>query len=93
MKDRIIAFVTILALVLFTAFAGLSSAGCTDEAEARRVLDDQGFTDVQTTGYAWGACSDDDTSHTGFTAKNPKGKPVAGVVCCGLVAKACTVRW
>ena len=65
---------------------------CTNEPRAREVLDEQGFTDVTITGYVWAACSDDDATHTGFTATNPKGKKVSGVVCCGWL-KSCTVRW
>lgn len=67
-------------------------ANCTDEPEARRVLADEGYSDVRFTGYAWGACSKDDTSHTGFRARAPSGRDVEGVVCCGALLKACTVR-
>lgn len=82
-STTIIAF--ILALPLLTA--------CTDDAKAREVLQRQGFTDVRPTGYVWFACSEDDGLHTGFRAKNAQGQEVEGVVCCGLFAKACTVRW
>ncbi len=66
---------------------------CTDETNARHALESQGFTDVKMTGYVYGACSDDDDTHTGFTAKNPQGHPVSGVVCCGYFLKNCTIRW
>jgi hypothetical protein len=55
-------------------------------------LEKSGFTDIQTTGYVWMACSDDDGTHTGFLAKNPQGVIVEGVACCGWM-KACTVRF
>jgi len=84
--------VTILAVTLWLALIVTGAASCTDQDEARRVLDDEGYTDVRFTGYAFAACSKDDTSHTGFVAKNAKGKEVEGVVCCGLLFKACTVR-
>lgn len=65
---------------------------CTDDAGTFHALDNQGFTDIQITGYEWLGCGKDDLSSTGFRAKNPAGKPVSGVVCCG-VTKNCTVRW
>ncbi len=74
-----------LALLLLLATA------CTDEPRAQRVLEESGYTDVQITGYAWTACSDHDDYKTGFRAKGPTGKQVAGAVCCG-VMKNCTVR-
>lgn len=67
--------------------------GCTDATEARRILEAQGFSDIQITGYAPFDCSKDDTVQTGFRAKGPTGKPVAGTVCCGLVLRNCTVRF
>lgn len=78
----------IISLILFSPLA----VACTSEARAREVLDEQGFTDVEMTGYVWAACSDDDVTHTGFRATNPKGRKVEGVVCCGWL-KSCTVRW
>jgi hypothetical protein len=67
-------------------------AACTDEPASRKALESQGFTDIRFTGYEAFACSEDDGFHTGFTAKNPQGRQVSGVVCCGLL-KSCTVRW
>lgn len=66
--------------------------GCTDEEATRKALDSQGFTSVQIGGYAPYSCSDSDVTATKFTANNPQGKHVEGVVCCGRL-KACTVRW
>lgn len=59
----------------------LSLAACTDEKKAQRVLEESGFTHVETTGYRWFACSKDDDRHTGFKATGPTGRPVEGVVC------------
>ena len=70
----------------------LLCVGCTDEGNSARALDDMGFTDVHFTGYSFFACSKDDTYHTGFTAKNTKGKLISGTVCCGVI-KSCTVRF
>lgn len=66
--------------------------GCTNEADSQRALENLGFTDIRFTGYDAFACSEDDTYHTGFTAKNIKGGTVSGTVCCGIM-KSCTVRF
>ena len=58
-------------------------AGCTSDADARRVLEAAGYSEITLNGYGWFACSDDDTFHTAFTAKGPTGVWVAGVVCSG----------
>lgn len=83
MKFRLI--ILALAIVAFTA--------CTDAKTARNALDSAGFTDIETGGYAPLACSEDDFSHTKFTATNPQGKRVSGVVCAGLVFKNATIRF
>lgn len=67
--------------------------GCTDESSTREALEAQGMTDVQIVGYAPFSCSKDDGTSTGFTATNPQGRRVEGVVCCGWLFKNCTVRW
>jgi len=69
------------------------ATGCADDYAAVRTLRDSGFTDIQTTGYSWFECGEDDTTHTGFRATNPAGLVVEGTVCCGLVFKGCTVRF
>lgn len=78
----------ILALVL------LSSVACEPPKDrVRAALDAYGFTDVSLDDYSAFGCSDSD-EYLGqkFTAKNPAGRQVKGVVCCG-VWKACTVRF
>lgn len=79
-------------LLLLVALA-LIAAGCTNKPDAIRTLHSAGFKDVETTGYSWFACGQDDTSHTGFIATNPAGERVTGTVCCGLIFKACTIRF
>lgn len=66
-------------------------SSCTDAAASTRALTDEGYTEVEITGYDYFGCSKDDTFHTGFRAKNVKGVVVTGVVCCGIL-KSCTVR-
>lgn len=77
------------ALTLTAALA----VACTDDANTVRTLHSAGFTDVTVTGYSWFECGEDDTFHTGFRAKNPRGEWVNGTVCCGMIAKGCTVRF
>ena len=79
-------------ILCFLIAMGTGVVSCTDESDTRRTLDAHGFSDIQTQGYGWFACSKNDTYATKFTAKNPKGQPVSGVVCCGIV-KNCTVRF
>ena len=64
---------------------------CSDNSGAQRTLQQSGYTEITTTGYALFGCSDDDTYHTGFKAKGPSGVPVQGVVCGG-VFKGNTIR-
>ena len=67
--------------------------GCTvPEDHAVHVLKAAGYTEVKLTGYAWFDCSDDDKLQSSFTAKGPTGVQVQGAVCCGLVAKNCSIR-
>jgi hypothetical protein len=68
------------------------AAGCTSEKTARRVLAEQGFTDVEMTGHEPFMCGRDDGFSTGFTATSPNGKRVSGAVCNGLF-KGSTVRF
>lgn len=78
---------------LFLAIAALGLAACvTDAPTARRVLSDQGYTDIRITGYRVFGCSGDDDVRTGFTAKSAAGKPVTGVVCGGFLFKSNTIR-
>lgn len=68
-------------------------SGCSNADGARRVLEAQGFTDIQTHGYALWGCGKDDTWATKFSATGPTGKQVSGVVCAGLLFKGATVRF
>lgn len=66
-------------------------AGCTDNESATRILTQQGYTNINITGYQYFGCSNDDSIHTGFTAKTVTGASVSGVVCSGLM-KSSTIR-
>lgn len=78
--------------VAFLAVLALS--GCTDAGHARRVLQAQGYKDIQVTGYRFFGCGQHDNYRTGFKAIGPGGTPVEGVVCTGvtLFGKSATVR-
>ena len=78
---KIINFLMLFALV-----------SCTDEDASKSALKNSGYSEITFSGYLWFACSDDDMFHTAFSAKNPKGDLVSGVVCCGLL-KSCTIRF
>ena len=70
----------------------LLASGCTAPSATKDALKSQGFTEIETNGYAVFGCSDDDEFHTKFTATNPNGQRVTGVACCGWL-KNCTLRW
>lgn len=57
-----------------------------------RILGDEGYTEIQSTGYRFLACSENDVFRQGFTAKSPAGKPVSGTLC-GNWLKGHTIRF
>lgn len=65
--------------------------GCTDSPAAKRVLTQQGYTQVQTTGLRFFTCGEGDLYRTGFTGKSPAGINVEGTVCSGIF-KGHTIR-
>jgi hypothetical protein len=71
--------------------AVLVLTGCDDPATARRAVEAMGMSEVQTHGWAVFGCSEDDMFVTRFSATNPKGARVTGVVCSGWL-KGSTVR-
>lgn len=79
-----------IAVVLIT-FGTFALSGCTADNEAQRVLSGQGYSDIKLTGYRVLTCSDDDTFHTGFTARSISGAKVSGTVCSGII-KGATIR-
>ena len=76
---------------LFCAALLLMSA-CTNEKKTRETLDNHGFSKIQTGGYAWLQCGEQDFYQTKFKAVNASGKKISGTVCCGIF-KGCTVRF
>lgn len=80
-----------LLLVAMLNSSALSS--CTNNSATISALSKAGYTDIETTGWSPFVCGDDDTYETGFRAKNPSGDVVEGTVCCGVIAKGCTIRF
>ena len=79
--------------LIFIAVALLLLSSCTSEPRARKVLEDNGYTNVQITGYRWFMCGKDDTYATGFVATAPvTKKQVSGAVCEGFF-KGETIRF
>ncbi|NID15423.1 hypothetical protein HBF32_08100 [Luteibacter yeojuensis] len=77
-------------LAVFLVLAALSA--CSSSSDARKALEAQGFTDIQTHGHAFFGCSDSDDFATKFEATSPTGQHVTGVVCSGWL-KGATVRF
>lgn len=77
-------------VLLFLAFFFLSA--CTHEGEATRVLEMDGVTNIEMTGYKFWGCGKDDFYHTGFKGQR-NGKEISGVVCSGLIFKSSTIRY
>jgi hypothetical protein len=63
----------------------LALAGCVDHDGAKKALSAYGFTDAVTSKPSFwvSGCSDRDHYATAFTATNPQGARVSGVVCAG----------
>lgn len=80
------------ALAFCTVAAATTLTGCTDAPKATRTLEQAGYTDIETRGYSFFGCGEDDTFRTKFTAKNPAGQKVDGVVCSGWL-KGGTIRF
>jgi len=78
----------VILLVAMTA----SIAACTRDESASKLLEIQGHTDIEITGYEFFSCSEDDAFKTGFRAKTATGAAVKGTVCEGWF-KGKTIRY
>lgn len=96
LKELLIAVSAVGLLVIGVAqFTGCS----TNDAEAIKALDDQGFKDISITDRGaifahFNGCGGDDQNYYDATATNPAGKRVSVLVCCGgsFSFKGCVVR-
>lgn len=80
----------LVTIVASVAVWGLS--GCTDVAGATKTLRQNGYTNVQTHGYGFFECSQNDKFATKFSATSPSGYYVTGTVCSGFF-KGSTIRF
>lgn len=79
--------------ILFVICCLFLLIGCTNSDDAIRALDGAGYTQIEIGSYSWFACGSEDFYSTKFTATNPLGKRVSGVVCSGLLIKNATIRF
>jgi len=69
--------------LLIATLAAITLSACTNEGKTYDVLRKAGYTDIKVGGWAPFSCSEDDVFKTKFTATNPTGQTVEGVVCAG----------
>lgn len=79
--------------ILMLAVVAIALSACSDSDGAKRHLSNMGFTNIETQGWSFFGCSEDDFWKTEFTAKGPTGQNVEGVVCEGFFFKGATVRF
>ena len=73
------------------AFVLLLLTACTDEPSSRKALETKGYTNITFGGYThFGCYRKDQNSRVIYSAVNPKGEKVSGVVCCGILG--CEVK-
>lgn len=82
----------ILPIVVFVSWLFVAPHACTDKSGAIKTLENQGYTDIQITGYRWFMSGRDDVYSTGFKARSPNGKDVSGAVTSGIF-KGSTIRF
>ena len=83
--------IKIARLTLLAMLAACATA-CSDVDEARMVLEYDGYTDIQITGFAPMGCPDSDDNATRFDATSPTGKRVTGIVCTNLAGRPAAIR-
>lgn len=84
---------TLVVVVMIFVMGAAINYGCTAGDAGVNALEEAGYHDIELGGRAWAGCGEHDAMNSYFTAVNPSGRRVSGVVCCGLVMKACTVRF
>lgn len=85
MKKKIMSWAIILILFIIIA--------CTNEMSMKNLLENEGYTEIEFTGYSWFSCGESDFYHSGFRAKNKNGKIIEGTVCEGFLFKDKTIRY
>lgn len=74
--------------VFFFYIVGFKS----DDNQTIEILKNQGYSDIKLKGTDIFACDRNDKVSNKFTAIGMNGSAITGVVCCGALLKACTVR-
>lgn len=94
---ELIVVLTIIAIIGTMIIGGFSGDGSffspTNSKKAMGFLVEQGYTDIQITGYEAFACSDEYDYSTGFIAKNWNERTVSGEVCSSFWGKYSTIRF
>lgn len=67
-------------LLIAVAVCSLVLSSCSDPKGATAFLTQQGFTDIQITGFDFLSRGKEDLTTTGFTANNSQGQKVRGAV-------------
>lgn len=80
-------------IMIAVAFLFFIGGGCTDNNKAERILSENGYKNIQMTGYNFFACGKEDFYHSGFRATSPNGHTVTGTVCAGILFKNSTIRF
>lgn len=85
-----IAIAAALGAILWFSCVGVSAG-----EKARRTLEKAGYTNIKLGEPEPLKCGESDGRSNSFTATNPKGSVVSGIVCCGLsgCGKGCTIRF
>jgi hypothetical protein len=60
-------------IIILTITVSITAIGCTKPDETKRILQQQGYSDIKITGYKFLKCSKYDQFHTGFSAVSPNG--------------------
>lgn len=86
-----------VALCFILGAAWCNCAGFAAGEDGRKALESAGYENIELGTPARYKCSEKDTFSNTFTATNPRGNLVEGVVCCGwsagCIGKACTIRF
>jgi len=80
-------------MLMILLFVLLHLIACSDSSGTKRILEQQGYTNVETTGYSFFGCDKSDHVRTRFIAASPNGKTIEGTVCNGFLFKNYTIRF
>jgi hypothetical protein len=79
-------------IFLASCIAIASCSSKSDFDKGKKLLEQQGYTDVNNTGYSIFCCDEKDTFSTGFACKDRNGDKVSGCFCSSYL-KALTIRF